>query len=84
MLGKSSLVRLYQPDYIRRISTCSVSTAFTRLTTQVRLNHSSNSNSIGVFDNKLDHFWRNQESYFDYLADLTDIGSQANCNSIMF
>jgi len=29
-----------------------------------------NSNSIGIFKNRLDLFWKGQECYYDYKSDL--------------
>jgi len=34
------------------------------------------SNSVGIFENRLDKFWRDQAYYFDYTADLTGAGSR--------
>jgi len=36
-----------------------------------------NSSSIGVFEKRLDLFWKNQECYFDYKADLAGSGSRS-------
>jgi len=35
------------------------------------------SNSVGIFENRLDIFWRDQASYFGYTADLTGAGSRS-------
>jgi len=35
------------------------------------------SNSVGIFENRLDEFWRDQACYFDYTADLTGAGSRS-------
>jgi len=35
------------------------------------------SNSVGIFENRLDKFWRDQACYFDYTADLTGAGSRS-------
>jgi len=35
-----------------------------------------NSNSIGVFENKLDHFWKSQDCYYKYKSDLAGTESR--------
>ena len=35
-------------------------------------------NTIGLFENRLDQFWRNQACLFDYKADLTGTGSRSH------
>jgi len=35
------------------------------------------SNSVVVFENRLDKVWRDQACYFDYTADLTGAGSRS-------
>ena len=37
----------------------------------------NNANSIGLFENSLDRFWRNQACLFNYKADLTGTGSRS-------
>jgi len=36
-----------------------------------------NSNSIGIFENRLDLFWKSQDCYYDYKSDLADTGSRS-------
>ena len=36
-----------------------------------------NSNSVSMFENRLDKFWEDQLCYYDYTADLTGIGSRS-------
>ena len=36
-----------------------------------------NSNSMGIFENRLDAFWKDQLCYFDYTADLAGVGSRS-------
>ena len=36
-----------------------------------------NSNSVGIFENRLDAFWKDQLCYFDYTADLAGVGSRS-------
>jgi len=36
-----------------------------------------NSNSIGIFKNRLDLFWKSQECYYDYKSDLAGTGSRS-------
>ena len=36
-----------------------------------------NAYSIGIFENDLDHLWREQACYFDYKSELTGIGSRS-------
>jgi len=35
------------------------------------------SNSVGIFENTLDKFWRDHACYFDFTADLTGAGSRS-------
>ena len=35
------------------------------------------SNSISIFENRLDHFWCNQACYYDYTADIAGTGSRS-------
>ena len=44
-------------------------------------------NSVGIFENRLDAFWKDQLCYFDYTADLAGVGSwesKSNVNSINY
>ena len=35
------------------------------------------SNSIGIFENRLDLFWKSQECYYDYKSDIAGTGSRS-------
>jgi len=35
-----------------------------------------NSNSIGVYDNRLDLVWKSQDCYYNYKSDLAGTGSR--------
>ena len=36
-----------------------------------------NSDSIGIFENRLDLFWKSQECYYDYKSDIAGTGSRS-------
>jgi len=40
------------------------------------LDYVINSTSIGIFENRLDLFWKSQEYYYDYKSDLAGTGSR--------
>lgn len=37
----------------------------------------TNSGSVGIFERKLDHFWRNQDCIYNYMSDLDGSGSRS-------